>query len=67
MMAAPQVPDAYADLINVLVLVGLPAGPVNRRLSRLAIDSSPDGVVVTVFDDLMCLPRCAPSARRETA
>jgi NAD(P)H-dependent FMN reductase len=57
MMAAPQVPNAYADFVNVLVLVGLPANPVNRALSRLAIDSSPDGVVVNVFDDLMCLPR----------
>jgi hypothetical protein len=57
MMAAPQVPNAYADFVNVLALVGLPAGRVNRELSRLAIDSSPDGVVVNVFDDLMCLPR----------
>jgi NAD(P)H-dependent FMN reductase len=57
MMAAPQVPNAYADFVNVLVLVGLPASPVNRALSRLAIDSSPDGVVVNVFGDLMCLPR----------
>jgi NAD(P)H-dependent FMN reductase len=57
MMAAPQTPNAYADFINVLVLVGLPAGPVNCALSRLAIDSSPDGVMVNVFDDLMGLPR----------
>jgi hypothetical protein len=57
MMAAPQLPNAYPDLINVLVLVGLPPGPVNRALSRLAIDSSPDGVLVNVFDDLMRIPR----------
>lgn len=57
MMAAPQIPNEYADFINVLVLVGLPAGPVNRSLSRLAIADSPGGVVVNVFDDLMCLPR----------
>jgi hypothetical protein len=56
-MAAPQVPNAYADFVNVLVLVGLPANPVNRAVSRLAIDSSPEGVVVNVFGDLMCLPR----------
>ena len=57
MLAAPQTPNAYPDFINVLVLVGLPAGPVNRALSRHAIDSSPDGVLVNVFDDLIRLPR----------
>ena len=57
MMAAPQTPNAFPDFINVLVLVGLPAGPVNRALSRHAIDSSPDGVMVNVFDDLARLPR----------
>jgi len=41
----------------VLVLVGLPAGPVNRALSRHVIDSSPDGVMVNVFNDLARLPR----------
>ena len=46
MMAAPKTPIALNDLINVLVLVGLPAGPVNRALSRHAIDSSPDAVMV---------------------
>jgi NADPH-dependent FMN reductase len=57
MMAAPQTPNAYEDFITVLVLVGLPAGPVNRALSRHAIDSSPDGVMVNVFNDLARLPR----------
>jgi NAD(P)H-dependent FMN reductase len=57
MMAAPQTPDAHQDFINVLVLVGLPAGPVNRALRRHAIDSSPDGVLVHVFDGLVRLPR----------
>jgi hypothetical protein len=57
MMAAPHTPNAFPDFIIVLVLVGLPAGPVNRALSRLAIDSSPDGVVVHVFDDVARLPR----------
>ena len=57
MMAAPQTPNAFADFINVLVLVGLPAGPVNRALSRHALDSSPDGVMVNVFDDVARLPR----------
>ena len=56
-MAAPQTPNAFTDFINVLVLVGLPAGPVNRALSRRAIDSSPEGVMVTVFNDLARLPR----------
>ena len=57
MMAAPQTPNAFADFINVLVLVCLPAGPVNRALSRHAIDTSPDGVMVNVFNDLARLPR----------
>ena len=57
MIAAPQTPNAFPDFIIVLVLVGLPAGPVNRALSRHALDSSPDGVMVNVFDDLARLPR----------
>jgi len=56
-MAAPQTPNAFTDFMNVLVSVGLPAGPVNRALSRHAIDSSPDGVVVNVFNDVARLPR----------
>ena len=57
MMAAPQTPNAFPDFTNVLILVGLTAGQVNRALSRHAIDSSPDGVLVNVFDDLIRLPR----------
>jgi len=57
MMAAPQTPNAYPDFVNVLVLVGLPTGPVNRAVSRHVIDSSPDGVMVHVFDDFARLPR----------
>ena len=57
MMASPETPDVFTDFINVLVLVGLQASPVSRALSRLAIDSSPDGVMVNVFDDLAALPR----------
>ena len=57
MMAAPQTPDAFAYFISVLVVIGIPAGPVNRALSRYAIDSSPDGVMVNVFNDVACLPR----------
>lgn len=57
MMAAPQTPNALPDFVNVLVLVGLPAGPVHRALSRHALDSSPDGVMVNVYDDLARLPR----------
>ena len=56
MMAAPQTPNAYPDSIIVLVLVGLPTGPVSRALCRHAIDSSPDGVMVHVVDDLIRLP-----------
>src|SRR6476659_2644120 len=56
-MAAAQTPNAFTDFINVLVVIGIPAGPVNRALSRYAIDSSPDGVMVNVFNDVACLPR----------
>jgi hypothetical protein len=56
-MAAPQAPNPLPDFVNVLVLVGLPDGPVSRALSRHALDSSPDGVMVNVFDDLAGLPR----------
>jgi hypothetical protein len=52
MMTAPQPPNAFADFTNALVLVGLPPGPVNRSLSRHAVDSSPDGIVVNVFNDV---------------
>jgi NAD(P)H-dependent FMN reductase len=55
-MAAPQTPKALPDFITVLVLVGLAAGPVNGALSRHVLDSSPDGVMVNVFDDLTRLP-----------
>ena len=57
MVASPETPNVFTDFINVLVLVGLRAGPVNRAVSRLAIDTSPDGVMVNVFNDLARLPR----------
>src|SRR5262249_25218778 len=57
MMAAPPTPDAFADFISVLVLVCLPVNPINRALGRHAIDSSPAGVMVNVFNDLSRLPR----------
>jgi transposase len=58
-MAAPQAPNpnAAAGFISVLVLVCLPAGPINRALRRHAIDIAPEGVMVSVFDDLTRLPR----------
>ncbi len=56
MMAAPQTPNTFSDFISVLVLVGLPTGPANRALSRHAIDISPEGVMVNVFNDLGSLP-----------
>jgi NAD(P)H-dependent FMN reductase len=37
MMAAPQTRNAFPDFIIVLVLVGLPAGPISRALSRHAV------------------------------
>jgi hypothetical protein len=57
MTASPETPNLYPDVINVLVLVGLRESPVSRALSRLAVDSSPDGVMVNVFDNLGRLPR----------
>lgn len=57
LMAAPQTPNTFTDFITVLVLIGLAPGPVNRALSRHAIDSSPDGVLVNVFNDVTSLPR----------
>src|SRR5689334_6188077 len=57
MTTTPQTPNAFADFTNVLVLVGLPPGPVNRSLSRHAVDSSPEGIVVNVFNDVAGLPR----------
>jgi hypothetical protein len=57
MMAAPRTSNTFPEFINVLVLVGLPTGSVNRAMCRHALDSSPDGVVVNVFDDLTRLPR----------
>jgi NAD(P)H-dependent FMN reductase len=56
-VGTPQPPNAFTDFINVLVVVGLPAGPVNRALSRHVTDSSPDGVLVNVFSDVSHLPR----------
>ena len=55
-MAAQQTPNAFANLINVLVLVGLPTGAANGALSRHASDASPDGVAINVFGDLASLP-----------
>ena len=57
MMAAPQTPNAFPDFIKRVGLGRSPAGQVNRALSRHAIDSSPDGVMVNVFNDLIRLPR----------
>jgi NAD(P)H-dependent FMN reductase len=57
MMAYQRTSNILPDFATVLILVGLPAGPVNRALRRHAIDSSPDGVLVHVFDGLVRLPR----------
>jgi hypothetical protein len=57
MMAAPHTADAFPDFMNVLVLIGLPFGPVNQALSRHVLNKAPDGVMVNVFDDLFRLPR----------
>ena len=56
-MAAQQTPNAFANLINVLLLVGLSTGAVNGALSRHASDASPDGVAINVVGDLASLPR----------
>jgi NAD(P)H-dependent FMN reductase len=64
-MAAAHTPNAVPDFIIVLVLVGLPAGPINRALSRHALDSSPDGVLVHVFDELALLPHYSEALEAE--
>jgi NAD(P)H-dependent FMN reductase len=57
MMTTTETSGAHPDFVNVLVLVGLPAGVISRAICRHAIDSSPDGVLVNVFEDLGRLPR----------
>jgi hypothetical protein len=57
MTTASQSSNTFPDLVNVLILVGLPGGPVKRAVCRHVIDPSLDGVMVNVFDDLILLPR----------
>jgi NADPH-dependent FMN reductase len=57
MMADPATQNAFPASTNVLVLVGLPAGPTNCALSKHVLISPPDGVTVNLFDDLARLPR----------
>jgi NAD(P)H-dependent FMN reductase len=56
-MANPATPQEFPASTNVLVLVGLPAGPTNCALSKHVLISPPDGVTVNLFDDLAHLPR----------
>jgi NAD(P)H-dependent FMN reductase len=42
--------------INVLIVVGLRAASVNRELTKVAIDSSADGIALNMFDSLTDLP-----------
>jgi hypothetical protein len=57
MTTAPQSSNAFPDFVTVLILVGLPGGLGKRAVSRHVIGSSPDGVMVNVFDDLSFVPR----------
>jgi NAD(P)H-dependent FMN reductase len=42
---------------NILVLVGsLRAGSTNKQIAETAVQNAPDGVSITVFDDLASLP-----------
>jgi NAD(P)H-dependent FMN reductase len=43
--------------INVLIIVGVRAGSVNRALAKVAADSSADGITLNIFDNLSDLPR----------
>lgn len=43
--------------VNVLIIVGVPAGSVNRVLAEVAAESAADGITLTVFDRLSELPR----------
>jgi hypothetical protein len=43
--------------VNVLIIVGLPAGSVNRALAKIAVESVADGITLNVFDTLGELPR----------
>jgi NAD(P)H-dependent FMN reductase len=43
--------------INVLIVVGLRAGSVNRELAKVAADCSADGIALNMFDSLPDLPR----------
>jgi NAD(P)H-dependent FMN reductase len=43
--------------INVLIVVGLRAGSVNRELAKVAADCSADGIALNMFDSLTDLPR----------
>jgi hypothetical protein len=52
--------DLMAD-INVLIIVGLRTGSVNRELAELAADGSADGITLKILDDLTDLPRYSES------
>ena len=43
--------------INVLIIIGLRAGTVNRVVKELAADSAADGITLNMFDSLSDLPR----------
>ena len=42
---------------NVLIIVGLRAGSVNRELAKVAAGSGADGITLKVYDSLNDLPR----------
>ena len=50
--------------INVLIIVGLRAGAVNRELAQVAADSSADGIALKMFDNLTDLPRYSESLEK---
>jgi NAD(P)H-dependent FMN reductase len=47
--------------INVLIIVGLRTGSVNRELAEVGADSSADGITLKMFDNLTDLPRYSES------
>ncbi len=42
--------------VNLLIIVGLRAGSVNRVLTKAAADSAADGIALKIFDSLSDLP-----------
>jgi hypothetical protein len=49
---------------NLLIIVGLSSGSVNRTLAKVAADASADGITFNIFDDLGDLPQYSETLER---